>query len=183
MTATLGAVSLNAQEIAVPVELQVTLLNKIWSFDRAHDARVKDGLVIGVVYQSRYRASSLIKDEFETHARSLVDVPEGVSFEVIGIELEDVAELPAVLAAERVDVLYVAPLRAVDVDAIGLVTRQLGVLSCTGVPSYVAAGISVVLDILDERPLIHINQRAALAEGARLRSQLLRIVELVGARP
>lgn len=167
----------------MPVHVQASVLSRVWSFDRAHAARAEDDLVIGIVYQGRNRASLLARDAFELAlSEQLPEGPRGRA-RVVALEIESPEGLARSLAEERVDILYLTPLRAVDVHRLAEATRQMGILSCTGVPDYVAQGISVGIGLQEGRPEILVNLEGARAEGADFRSQLLKVAHLVGGAP
>src|SRR5919106_2649996 len=54
--------ALAAQEVALPVAVQVPILVKILNFDRNLSDRAGGRLVIGVLFQSRYRTSANVAD-------------------------------------------------------------------------------------------------------------------------
>ena len=171
----------HGRDIEVPVETQVQAFGGIWGYDRAHEDRLAGGLVIGVVYQSQVRASLLASEAFADH-RSVLEAAFG-DVRIVAIDYTGPLDLADRIRGERVDIVYVAPLRAVAVDAIPEVTRTLGVLSTTGVPEYVELGLAMGIELSDGSAGIVINRDAATAEGAHLRSQLLKLARLVGGAP
>lgn len=165
-----------AQEMVVPVTTQAALFSRILAFDRALAARNHGDLVIGILYQSRFRESLNTKDvlvDVEAEARPFL----GVRY--VPIEVGDGADLGTLLEANEIDVLYIAPLRAVDLADVTAVTRVRSILTFTGVPEYVAAGIAVGIGARGGRPHILINLSAARAEGADFSSELLKLAQIV----
>ena len=170
-----------AQEISVPVEVQVPLLLKILSFDRRLAADGQDSLVIGVVFQSHYRASATIADDVCRALAAAGHNPgAGRMLRVVPIELDEPGTLAATLLRDGVRVLYVTPLRAVAVSAVAAATRERQVISLTGVVQYVEEGLTVAVDAKGERPQIVINLAASRAEGAVFAGQLLKLARLTG---
>ncbi|HYC50556.1 MAG TPA: hypothetical protein VEB19_05535, partial [Gemmatimonadaceae bacterium] len=53
----------HAQEMELPVAVQVPLFRKVLSFDRRLDVKSRAELVIAVIYQSGNRESSAVKDD------------------------------------------------------------------------------------------------------------------------
>ena len=137
--------------------------------------------MIGVVYQSQLRTSVRASDAFAGQIDRLRTAFGDVR--IVPIEYAGPLDLADRIRADSVDILYVAPLRAVPVEEIPEVTRTLGVLSTTGVPEYVEAGLSIGIELSDGSAGIVINRDAAAAEGANLRSQLLKWARLVGGAP
>jgi hypothetical protein len=169
--------SLAAQEVPVPVRVQVPLLLRIMSFDRNLAQRRTGDLVIAVLYQSRNRTSMAIAEEVTRTLGSLAGT------EAVGIDLDNVVDLRAARAQSRGLVLYVSPLRGVEISRIVGVSREAGVTTVTGVPRYVEEGIAIGLDLKAERPEIVVNLAGARAEGADFTAQLLKLARLVQGGP
>lgn len=168
-----------AQQVTVPPRQQYALFAKILTFDRNLAARAGDELVIGVVFQPGLRASRAAADEFivaanESPIRSVAGVP----VRVRRIALDNPATLADALAREEVDVVYFAPLRAVDISALLAATRARRILSFSSAPEYVGQGVAVGLDERGGKPHILINLPSARAEGADFGSTLLGLAEV-----
>ena len=181
MTVLLGSSSAHAQEMAAPAGIQVPLLFKILTFDRRMGARPPDhAIVIAVVFQSGYRASLVAKhqvvDALEAMEHSTIS---GHPVRWVAVELKDKEQLRLALVHERADVVYVTPLRGVDLDHIVMTARGAGMTTFTGVPLYVAQGLALGIGIVRERPEIIINLSATRAEGSDFNSQLLRVSRVI----
>jgi hypothetical protein len=165
-----------AQDVPVPVGVQVPLLLKILTFDR-HLADAAEPLVVGVVFQHRNRASAAIGEEVRgllaTSARPI---------RVVAIDLDETRDLRGTLLRESVRVVYIAPLQAVSVATVTEATRGERVISITGVPRYVEQGLAVGIDLTDSRPRIVINLAASRAEGADFSAELLKLARLAGPK-
>lgn len=175
-----GATTLAAQEMAVPVETQVPILAKILEFNRKLAGGQEGELVIGILYQRRYRTSVNVADEVQQAVKRLpAGVVQGRKIRTVAIALDEQADLAAVLRSEEIDVLYVAPLRAADLNALRATCRASQVTTVTGVPEYVERGLAIGIGVKGERPEIVINLDASRAEGAELNAQVLRIARIV----
>ena len=172
-----------AQEMPVPMETQVTILSSLWAEDRAHAERLEGGLTIAVAYQPRFRASLLAKEEFENLAFTRLRLPEGTALRIVAVDVTEVSALDRALSEDGVDIVYVAPLRAVDLAQLAAITRAHKTLTSTGVPDYVQAGLSIGLEVAEDKPKPLINREGAEAEGARFSSRVLRYARLVGEGP
>jgi hypothetical protein len=174
---------LSPQEIAVPVRIQVPLFLRILSFDRQLKQHAGNEIVIGVVYQAKFRKSLNVKEEFRrVIEKSSVDRVEGTPLRCLPINLDeasDPADPASVIARTDVDILYVAPLRAVAIEAITAFSRENKKTTLTGVAEYVEAGLSVGIGAKGEEPLIIVNLSAARQEGADFSSQLLRLAKVI----
>lgn len=174
------SLSAREQEMAVPAEIQYPLLLKIMTLDRGLAMHRADELVIGVVYQPQVRTSWRAKDAFIAAAEgsSLRHVRQR-AVRCVPVPVDDADDLEARAEALGVDVLYVAPLRALDVGRIAGTARARRLRTLTGVPDYVVDGLAVGIGLDGRRPEILINRRAAEAEGADFNVQLLRLARLV----
>jgi hypothetical protein len=171
--------SLLSQEMAVPVGVQHTLLMKVLAFDRALQARCGDEIIIGVLYQSKYRPSLLAKDELMSIAEASMQKINNIVVRWRPIDISETGDLRASLTKHHVDILYVAPVRSVDIDVITSVCRASHILTLTGVSEFVEAGLAVGIGIKGKRPQIEINLAAAKAVGADFTSQLLKVAKIV----
>jgi len=182
--AALAARSSAAQEVAVPVSVQIPILAKILNFDRKFTERAGGRLTIGVLYQSRYRTSANVAAEV---CRALEELPpsafgalESLERTCVAIDLDAISALDSVVKRLGVRVLYVSPLRAVHVEDVTAVSRAAQITTFTGVPRYVETGMAIGVDLKRERPEIVINLAASRAEGADLAAHLLKLARVVG---
>ncbi len=164
-----------AQEMEVPVALQVPLFLKVMTFDR--QLVVSGGeLVVAVAYQGGFRASAVAKDEV---VRALGAFRAGEW--TVRVEAIDIDRLRLGAALERCGaaVLYVAPLRAVDIAALAAAAREARVTTVTGVPRYVSLGLAVGARLQGDRPKLLINVEAARLEGASFTAELLKLAQVL----
>jgi hypothetical protein len=172
---------LAAQEVAVPVAVQIPILVKVLNFDRNLAERAGGQLVVGVLFQSRYRTSANVANEV---CQALGVLPPGalgaMELSCVAIDLDATSALDSALKRNRVQVLYVSPLRAVALGDVTAVSRAAGITTLTGVPRYVETGLAIGLDMKGERPEIVINLAASRAEGADLTAHLLKLARVVG---
>jgi hypothetical protein len=165
--------------MVVPMNVQYPLFLKILTFDRELAVRAGAEVVIGVVYQERVRESWLAKDELlRVVESSPVKRVKDLSVRAVAISLDDPADLEEALVRHGVDVIYVSPLRAFDIEQITRLARGRNLLTLTGVPDYVDAGIAIGIGLSGDLPEILVNLRAAKAEGADLHASLLRLATL-----
>ena len=159
-------------EVLLPAEAQVALFQKIWSLDRA---MLEAPTTIIVVYQSRFRRSLVTKDEMmEAIARS------GKKTRAGPIDLDrGSGELESALARAENAVLYVAPLRAVDVQTVTASAASHGVRTVTAVRDYVGRGVAVGVVLRGKRAAVVIDLTQARREGADFSSQLLKLAEVI----
>ena len=133
---------LKAQDMEVPVTLHIPLFLKVMSFDRAFPARTGRSLVIAVVYQRGNRASIEARDEALGAIARTPRSADGVERHGIAVDL-DSESLAARLIRESADVVYITPLRSIDIRAIVSAAEAAGASTWTGVAGYMAQGVSV----------------------------------------
>ena len=168
-----------AQDMPVPVELQMDYLLKIFTFDRSLENRAKDRLKIGILYQGPVECSLRAKDEMvEAICRRRPEELMGLAVTLVPIDLYRVS-LDLAAAQDTFDVFYVTPLAAGNLDTIGRVSREHGILTVTGVPEYSSRGIAVAIGGSGGSPKILINLGTLREEGADFSSQLLKLARIV----
>lgn len=166
--------------VPLPPSLQVALVHNVLSFDRRLPARAGREIVIGVLHQQRVReAEDLAHDLLAAAAADPYGRVSGLPCRWTGVELGEGDELGPLLESHQVDILYVAPLRALDPERVGATSRERRLLSVTGVAGYVGRGVAVGLTLRGERPQILVDLAAAQAAGAELDAQLLKLATLV----
>jgi hypothetical protein len=171
------ATPLCAQAGDVPVSVQIPLFLKVVSFDRQLSARIDSELVVGIAYQGNNRASVRAKNDAVkalARARNMPGIPP------IRIEAIDIDEQPLIVELDRrnVTVLYVAPLRALDISIVADAARATRVTTCTGMPDYLSDGLAVSVRYQGERPRLLINIEAARMEGAEFSAELLKLAQV-----
>jgi len=167
------------EEPDLAMSVQYPLLLKILQFDRNLSSRAGQEIVIGVVYQGRFRASARACEEIHRAAQAAgAERLAEKRISVVELNLERV-NLKQALDSLNVDVAYVTPLRATDIKTITDVTRDLHITTITGVEEYVHAGLAVGLGIWQEKPRVLVNLEASRAEGADFSSQLLSLAQVV----
>jgi len=170
---------IQAQEIAVPIEVQYPLFLKILTFDRNFKNRVGDEIKLGIVFQSKFRGSNSIKDRFvQVMNEYLIKSVEGIQINQILIDINKV-NLEGFIARNEVDILYITPVRAFGINQITRVSRKENVLTITGIPDYVESGIAVGIGMKGNKPRIIINLPASKNEGCDFSSQLLKLAKVI----
>jgi len=164
----------HAQDMDVPVQIQVALFLKVLTFDRNLVVSPASEIVVGVVFQSGNRSSVNAKNVAMT---ALQAAGKRRKIRAIAIDLDRETLLTA-LPRYRPSVLYVAPLRAVEIGDLATIARDANVTTVTGVPQYVALGLAVSVRLQGERPKLVINAEAAKAEGADFSAELLKLAHI-----
>ena len=169
-----------AQEMPIPIDLQVPLFTKILTFDKNLAQHFGDSLRIAVVYQKLYRYSENTQQGFLNTAKAMgLRRIRGIPVVFMSCDLQTTIELQSYLSKQKIDIIYIAPLRAVSVGDITEISRNLKILSLTGVTDYMKDNVSVSLDIKGDKPEILINQTNSRQEGAEFSSRLLNLTKII----
>lgn len=172
----------SAQEMSVPVNLQFALFSKVLQFDRNLRTRSGDEIIFGVVYQSQFKSSRKVKEDFTGVVDGLSKKEIGqIPFRLLTLNLDEV-DLAKEIVKSNFTILYITPLRAVDPASVAEVARRKGVLTLTGVPDYVESGVAVGLATKGGKPQILINLKVAKDEHADFSSQLLKLVRIIESK-
>lgn len=173
----------SAVEMEVPIEIQIPLFLKILPFDRNLKNRVGDEIVLGIVYQEKFRKSLNVKTQLENFLeKSKENKIDDVPFRYVLINLSRLSEFKAILAREKVDIVYITPLRAIAVETLVSHCRSMGITSLTGVPAYCELGIAISIGTKGESPIIIINLPGARSEGADFSSRLLKLARVINKK-
>lgn len=158
----------------VPVPMQVALFLKVITFDRNLAIAPETEIVVAVAYQGGYRASVTAKENAMS-ALQLYGNRQKVRAVAIDLDREPLA---VALTRHRPSVLYVAPLRGVEIGDLAGTARSAGVTTVTGVPEYISLGLAVSVRLQGERPKLVINAEAAKLEGADFSAELLKLAQI-----
>lgn len=170
----------SAQDMPVPIDIQAPLLLKVLKYEKTLGQRAGDEIVIGVLFQKKFRDSLNARDGF-------VDAMDGAGLsELLGrptrrvdVEVVNATELDAILESEDIDILYVTPLRAASLASVVEAAAANNTLTLSGVPDYVENGVMVGVTERRGRPAILLNLATASVAGITFSSQLLKVAQLV----
>ncbi|HEV7570707.1 MAG TPA: YfiR family protein [Thermoanaerobaculia bacterium] len=160
-----------AVEPSVPPQVQAAIIAKLWQFDRNFVHR--EQLTLAVLYQSKFRISFVTAHDL-CHEFEAAHLP----VRCVLIDISD-AVAPDQQVPQGVEAAYIAPLRAVNVEALFTALRLRRIRTVTAVNDYVLAGSAVGLALRGDHAEIVVNLPAARAEGADFSSQLLKLARIV----
>lgn len=173
----IGNMQVSAQEMDVPVDVQMGLFHKILGFAHSLKTLHTQEYVIGIVYQSSFRASTEVKNQI----LALKNVPQvqGLPVRYVAIRIESGSKIGTLLSTANIDAAYITPLRAVDISEIAQTCQASQTVSLTGVPTYIEEGLSIGVSLRSAKPLILVNLTSARAEGLKLSSNVLALAKVV----
>ncbi len=169
-----------SQSMPVPIDIQFPLLLKVFSADRSLTERSGTGeFVIGVIYQTSVRESARAAEAIKEWVEGNPGTPvAGLLVRIRLLAIDDMAGLGLRLSRDSVDLCYITPLRAANLDSLLSITRLAGVATCTGVPEYVERGVSVGVGVKADHPQILVNLIGARAEKIELSSRVLKLARI-----
>jgi hypothetical protein len=165
--------ALQAVAADVPVAVQLPLFVNVWRMDRNFTPH--DPVALAILYEETNVASTSTKNAVLAWAHD----KRGMRIDAIPM---DNPAAYATLQTLDVDVFYLAPMRAADIERVVAIARRRRIRTMTGVREYVMLGASVAIGVRDDRPRIIINLEAARAEGAAYPAQLLQLAEIIQGR-
>lgn len=159
--------------------VQYPLFLKILTFDRNLISRAGEELTIGIVFQGKFKKSLNVKEKWITEmSQSPVQKVQNLPVRRVEIDL-DKTDLKKALREMPVDVLYFAPLRGIELEAMADVATAFHICTLTGVAHYVDSGVAVGIGIKAQKPHIIINLPAAKAQGMDFSSKLLKLARVI----
>jgi hypothetical protein len=168
-----------ADEMAVPADLQVPLILKVLTYDRNFDERAQNELKIGIVYTGN-AASLKAKNEVmgvleKFSGKTIRKLP----IKYVLVEFTSQRDLENAAKTNRMNVFYIAPGNAQNLDALLKVSQANQIITTTGVPTYVDQGVAVGIGIRQDKPQILINLGGSKREGSEFDASLLRIASVI----
>lgn len=171
---------LTAWPQAVPESTQIPIFFKMLTYDRTLWEGAGTRLRIGVLHRAGDADSdnnmTAIVQALSGAAEKTVN---NVRIEFVTISWSGSDDLSRKIAEARVAVLYVTSGHRQVLDEVTNASRGLGILTITGSPGYVDAGVAVGLDLDRDRPRLEVNLAALEAEGHQLDARVLRLSRVV----
>ena len=179
-----GAAPVRAGEVGVSEEIQVPILLKLLTYDRTLMSDPPERIEIAVVYArgsgpSLRNRDAVLRSLASHHEKTISGIP----FRVHSLAFESAGRLVEDLRREQIHVVYVTAGHEDNFDAIRHATQEVGALSITGAAGFVARGLSVGVEVSNDKPRIQVNLGSLKAERHELKSSVLRLCDIVGGRP
>jgi hypothetical protein len=173
------AVDLQADDVAVPVPLQMALLVKVAGYDKNLRARAGDRVHVLLLTKSGSDESARVAAQADK-ALSSEDAIGGLPHDEFTTGYVDGAALARLCKSRRVSIVYVTTGFAdADVQAIAAALSGGDVLSASAVSSYVQRGVVLGFDLVSGKPklLVHLGQ--AKRQHVDLSADVLKLVRVV----
>jgi hypothetical protein len=169
----------SADEVSVPVPLQVDLLMKVASYDKNLKRRAGERLRVAVLVDPREADSGRVGAQ-ALAALAQADEVIGLPVEAINIEYADAASLARVTDASRIAVLYVTPgFDVVELEAISRALEGHSVLSAGAVAKYTERGTVLGFDLVGGKPKLLVHLGRAKRQQVELSSAVLKLMTVI----
>jgi hypothetical protein len=168
-----------AEDVSVPISLQMDLLLKVASYDknlreRAHD-RVRVAVLIrqGDADSGRFAAQAL-------KALAETDEVDGLPLERISLTYTDGPTLARLTHDGNVSVLYVTPgFSESEIDDMARALDGVSVLSVGALAKYALRGVVIGFDLAGGKPKLLVNLDRAKRQSVELSSSVLKLMRVV----
>ncbi len=164
------------------VENQVDLLLNSLRFDRTMNARLADGLKIGVVSLNGYAQGQVVATKAEQAFKTLAGKKfRGHQTQVVAIRGSSPEELVQAMVGQGLDLLFVcpSPLECLKRLLIAATSNKVLVFACDA--QGVKAGAALAVVDRAGQPRILLNVDAARMQGANFKSSFLRMAECINS--
>jgi hypothetical protein len=173
------ALRAGAQDVTVPVSLQMELLLKVASYDKNLKERARDRVRVAVVSKqddadsARYAGQAL-------KALSEVDDVSGMPVEPLSLIYTDAAALARFTRDGSVAVLYVTPgFGEAEMDAIALALDGTNVLSAGALSKYTIRGLVLGFELAGGKPKLWVHLGRARRQRVELSSSVLKLMRVI----
>ncbi len=174
----LGTAPAAAQDGSLPADMQMALIGKIMRFDR-HLERYGGEVVLAFVYQAGNRESGRVANELADAARDLHGIGAGrQTLRTVLLPYRSGTDLRAELKRQGVDLVYLASMRAVDLEELVNEAHGAGILTISGEAEPIRAGVAVGLHERGPRPAVSIRLASARKAGSDFDSRLLALADV-----
>jgi hypothetical protein len=165
------------EDMPVPVDDQIPLLMKILTFDMNFGTKFDAELIIGIVYSPNDSLSSRVAMDFtEALNRLAGKTLKRLPIRHVLLPYRSEAELADLVRANGVNLFYIVPGNAANLEGVLRTSQAIGITSATGVPEYVEKGVAVGIGLTPNRKArILINLPASRSEGVSFEASFLRM--------
>jgi len=164
----------------VPADIQFDLTLKILTFDRNLNTRVGTELVFGIVYDKDWPPSLQVMAEMtQAMETSPFKTVSKIPIRAVAINAGRGWTLANDLRDSETDVVYIAPLPDPVLAKLFAVCRDRKLTTVSSLPEYAKQGATIGFLPPGRKPIIVINLKTALAEGADFDSHLLGLAKVI----
>ena len=167
-----------SQQLSTPVSVHLPIMMKSLDYDR--NLKNKNIIRIGIIYQENFRSSFNTKNQVINIAKELESkVGSNYQFEFEGININKSDDIRDFIKTGNYDVVYIAPLRSVNVENLANILRQNKILALTGIAEYIIYAIPFIVDLDDNKPRLIIDLNNSKLSGADFNVSLLKLAKVI----
>lgn len=170
-----------AEEMPVPIEVQVPLIMKILTFDRNFEQNFETDVTIGIVYVPGDSSSLEVRDHLSSWLEQSADKTlKTRPVKYISVAYNTKSELEQAITSHNVNLLYITPGNSEHLNTLLTISQTNQIITVTGVPGYVEQGVSIGLGLKEnQKPKIQINLASSKSEGVAFEAKLLKLAEVI----
>jgi hypothetical protein len=169
----------SADDVVVPVALQITLLAKVAGYDKNLPARAGDRVHVLVLTKAGSDESARVASQADK-ALGDQDTIGGLPHDRSSATFTDAAALARLCRSRRVSIVYVTPgFSEAEISAMANAFTGVDILTASAVASHVPLGIVLGFDLVSGKPklLVHLNQ--ARRQHVDLSAEVLKLMKVV----
>jgi uncharacterized protein DUF4154 len=168
-----------AEEVSVPVSLQMDLLLKVASYDKNLRRRAGDRVLVAVLVNPKDADSGRVAAQALAALAEATDV-DGLPVMPLSVEYTDGPALSRLADESRVAVLYVAPgFTPGELDAIAQAFDGHSVLSAGALAKYTERGTVLGFDLVGGKPKLLVHLARAKRQQVELSSAVLKLMRVI----
>jgi len=168
-----------AQDVTVPISLQMDLLLKVASYDKNLKARAHDKVRVLVLIK-RDDAESGRSAAQALKALSDAEAIEGLPVEGTSTTYADATSLARVTSENNLSILYVTPgFTESEIDAMARALDGVSVLSAGAVAKYTFRGLVLGFDLAGGKPKLLVHLERAKRQRVELSSSVLKLMRVI----
>lgn len=174
-----SSVRVVAEDVSVPISLQMELLLKVASYDKNLKQRARERVRVAVVIRqddadSGRSAAQALK------ALGEADDVDGMPLDRLSTTYTDATVLARFISEGNVAILYVTPgFSEGDIEAMARALDGVSVLSAGALAKYTAQGMVLGFDLAGGKPKLIVNLGSAKRQNVELSSSVLKLVRVI----
>jgi hypothetical protein len=166
-----------AEDVAVPLPMQVQLFSSVADYDKAFAERAK-GKVKVVLLTSKNPDSTRAASQIQGALGRLAQIA-GMPHEESTVKFESGAALANLCRSQGISVVFVMPGFQSEIADIKTSLDGVNVLTVATLGSYVQQGIVLGFDVISGKPKLLVNLPQSRAQKVAFKAELLKMVKVI----
>lgn len=166
-----------AEDVAVPLPMQVQLFSNVADYDRAFTERAK-GKVKVVLLTSKNPDSTRAASQIQGALGRLAQIA-GMPHEESTVKFESGAALASLCRSQGISVVFVMPGFQNEITDIKTSLDGVNVMTVATLGSYVQQGIVLGFDVISGKPKLLVNLPQSRAQKVAFKAELLKMVRVI----